>query len=814
MADERISRDVLRFMGREGYQPRKAKELARAMGVGEAEYGDFRATVKALQTSGRVVMGSENALMLPNPGKELVGSFRSNPRGFGFIVPESPLAHGDLYVPNRKTMGAMTGDIVRAEVRRGGGGGRGRGGGPKGRIYEGKIVEIIEREYRQFVGELCCEMSRWFVRPDGNVLHGPIFVADVGAKGAVEGAQVVVDITEYPTEKRSARGVITKVLGERGLPEVDTLSVIYQYGIPHEFDEAVLKEAHEVTVGFDLDEAMECREDLRGETIITIDPVDARDFDDAISVRRVGRGRFELGIHIADVSYFVRPGSKLDESAQERRTSVYFPRHVVPMLPEVLSNGLCSLQEKQNRLTKSVFLTYDARGNVVGERFCNGLIRSAKRLTYEQASKALAGTRGRLSVKIFDLLGDMEKLAKRIEKRRISNGMLTLDLPEVDLVHDDSGRVIGVEPTDTSYSHRVIEMFMVEANEAVARLMASMEVPHIRRVHPWPDTSAGEDLKRFMKALGLTAPDLRDRVTVQAMLKQVKGKPYSYAVQLGVLKSMSRAVYSPELAGHYALASKDYSHFTSPIRRYPDLTIHRLLDRYVRGQLDTVAQRLKVPDMEALTELGADCTLKERRADYASKEVLMVKVLRLLEERLGEEMDGVVTGVANFGIFVQLSEYLVEGLLRFKDLADDWWEVDASRGWVSGVRTGKSFTLGQPVKVKVAAVDISGRQMDLVLMDEGGEKRGSRVKRDSRDKSGSRDSRGKAGSRGAGGSRGKTGSRSKDGSRGGESEKGAPVAKNRGGSSSRGGKGGAKKHVAKSSGPAKKGRKGSSRRKR
>jgi ribonuclease R len=709
MSEERVSREILKFLSRQEYQPRKARDLAKAMGIGEAEYGDFRASVKALQRAGRVVLGGGSLVMLPEPDKELVGTFRANPRGFGFIIPVSPLAHGDLYVPNKATGGAMTGDVVRAEVR------RGRGADSRGRMFSGKIVEILEREHRQFVGALCQEMGRWFVRPDGNVLHGPIFVADVGAKGANAGSQVVVDITEYPTEHRDARGVITKVLGPAGDPEVDTLSVIHQYGLPLEFDEDVMEEARRVTAEFNAKEAMAHREDLRKLNVLTIDPVDARDFDDAISLEPVGRNRVELGVHIADVSYFVQEGSKLDACARERTTSVYFPRHVVPMLPEVLSNGLCSLQEKQDRLTKSVFITYDREGNVVGERFCNGLIRSGKRLTYEQASGVLEGKTGRLGKKVVELLHVMEGLARRIEKRRVGAGMLTLDLPEVELVHDDNGKVVGVAPADTSYSHRVIEMFMVEANEAVARLMTELEVPHMRRVHPWPDSSAGKDLKRFVRALGLKAPDLSDRPSVQALLRDVVGKPYAYSAQLAVLKSMSRAEYSPEIAGHYALASEHYSHFTSPIRRYPDLTIHRLLGRYVAGALSTPAQVVQCPDMEALHAIGTDCTQKERRADYASREVTMIKSLRLLEERIGEELEGVVTGIAQFGMFVQLTEFLVEGLLRFGDLADDWWEVDASRGWVSGTRTGRRYTLGQPLKVEVVGVDIPGRQMELVL---------------------------------------------------------------------------------------------------
>jgi ribonuclease R len=356
-------------------------------------------------------------------------------------------------------------------------------------------------------------------------------------------------------------------------------------------------------------------------------------------------------------------------------------------------------------------------------------------LTYPQASAVLEGKTGRMSKPVVKLVCEMEKLAKAIEKRRLADGMIELDLPEVDLVFDEAGRVTGVRPADTSYSHKIIEMFMIEANEAVARLLVSKKVPHLRRVHPAPDAAAGENLSKFLRAIGLGAPELEDRLAVQSLLRSVRNKPQSFAVNLAILRSMQRAEYAPTLIGHFALASDDYSHFTSPIRRYPDLTVHRLLDDYVAGRLEGKGAVADQPSTSELKELGGHCSHQERRAEAAERELRLIKILRLLEDRVGEELAGVVTGVANFGIFVQLNEFHVDGLMKFDDLGDDWWEVDTTRGCVVGQRSGKRLSIGQSVKVAIAKVDISGRQLDLVLagvVDSGGGKSPSKSRGHSR----------------------------------------------------------------------------------
>jgi ribonuclease R len=755
MASVAFAERILRFIQAKGYQPQQVEELAQAMGIGAEEQGDFHDACRALMRSGRIVLGSGNALTLPAPPGRLTGSFRANRRGFGFVIPDTPNSHGDIYVPPEATSGAMTGDRVMISVKK-----RGKRGGAM--LYEGRVVKILERGQSRFVGQLFNQFNRWFVVPEGQTLHGPIVVADPGAKNARPGDQVVVEITEYPTENREARGAIVRVLGQHGLPDVDTMSVIEQFQLPHDFPEAVLDEAREVVAEYHPAAEALHREDLQDLTIITIDPTDARDFDDAISLTRtlpplpsrrsavaeadhrgVEGGAWELGVHIADVAHFVRDGGAIDAEAKERANSIYLPRHVIPMIPEALSNGVCSLQEREPRLTKSVFITYDSRGRVKKTRFANSIIRSTKRLTYEQATAILEGKGPRISAKVSELLTDMEALARIIQARRVREGMLSMEFPDAEIVFDDEGRAADVVLEDTSYSHTIIEMFMVEANEALARLMVEHGVPCLRRIHGEPTDLADGTLQRFVRALGLDLPEKPDRFDLQKLLDRAKGTPASFAVNLAVLRSMQQAEYSPALIGHYALASEHYAHFTSPIRRYPDLTVHRLLDAYLarspnraatvrsrtrRGEERSPSRRAASsnknesdgkftdsPTFEDLVELGTHCSANERRAEAAEKELKQVLILRLLEGKLGEKFGGTVTGVANVGLFIQLDKYLIDGLLRFDALPEDWWEVDAEHGCVIGERSGRRIAIGDRLAVAIARIHIPTRTLDLGL---------------------------------------------------------------------------------------------------
>lgn len=730
---KRFSDRIIEFMGRADYRPLRPNKLARAMSVADAEMGEFRDAVDALRRLGRVIIGANNAVMLGQPSSQVVGVYRANPRGFGFVVPDEATEHGDLYIPQGESSDALTGDRVICSVLK-----RGKRDGKQ--AFGGRILKVVERGNSRFVGAMILEGSTWYVQSDGNTLHSPILIGDPHAKGARAGDQVVVELVEYPREGRPARGVIVERLGRRGDPGVDLAGIIEQYQLPNEFPEAVLDETRNIARDFDPEEAVRGREDLSDLTIVTIDPDDARDFDDAISLAPVserssdpdrqwhvskhqhGPPAWEVGVHIADVSHFVRFDSELDKEAIRRGTSVYLPGRVIPMLPEILSNGLCSLQENEPRLCKSAFIRYDRQGRVVSTRFANTLIRSSQRLTYGAAQEIIDGRRAGVPGSIVELVLLMDKVARVIRERRIRDGMIVLELPAVDLVYDPDGRVIDTRPEDTSFSHTIIEMFMVEANEAVARRLSSLDVPFLRRIHPPPEKESVLSMAKFMRAVGLKLPKQIEPSDLQKALDTLRGKPEGRAVNLAVLKSMQSAEYSPKQIGHFALASEDYAHFTSPIRRYPDLMVHRLLDLSFDGHLPIARKRgRRLPaalvSYDQLTELGRRMSFLARRAESAERELKMIKVLTLLAEQVGEGFEGVVTGVTQFGLFVQHPKYLIDGLIRIEDLGDDWWDVDIGSARIRGQRTDKTFTLGTRLNVVIAEVDLSRRQLTLGLPD-------------------------------------------------------------------------------------------------
>ncbi len=698
---ERYTEAIMKFMSSRGYQPLKPRRLARQLGIADEDYDSFRQAIKRLRDAGRVVLGAKDALTLPEMGRQVTGVFRANPRGFGFVVPETPTSHGDLFIPEEAAGGALTGDIVVAAVKR-----RGRREGKA--LYAGEIVEIVKRGQNRFVGTLQRAESAWFVLPDGSAMTRPIVIRDVGTAGPAEGAKVVAEIVDYGKAGELPAGVIVETLGAGGQLAAETLAVIRAHGLRDDFPPEALADARSAVNAFDAS-AADGREDLTGLTVVTIDPPDARDFDDAVSLTRAADGAVTLGVHIADVSHFVRSGSTLDGEAVARGTSTYFPRRVVPMLPEVLSNGVCSLQEGQRRYCKSAFITYDADAKVAATRFAETVIASSKRLTYAEAQGICDGKTGGFDRKIVELVQGCLELARRIEARRRRAGMLHLDLPEVELVFDGE-RVVDAVPEDQSYSHTIIEMFMVEANEAVAALFDRLRRPVLRRIHPAPDPTSAKPLAAFVRAAGFRVPPDLSRRDLQDLLAKVKGTPASYAVNLAVLRTFQQAEYSPMTVGHFALASEHYCHFTSPIRRYPDLTVHRMLEAYCRGRLDSRPPE----DVSGLTTLGSNMTAAERRSEAAEMELREVLLLQMLEGRVGEEFDGVVTGVANFGIFVQLRRFLIEGLVRMEDLGDDWWDVDARLGQVRGERTGQTYRIGDLMDVRIVAVDTARRQLNLV----------------------------------------------------------------------------------------------------
>ncbi|HUT78280.1 MAG TPA: ribonuclease R [Polyangia bacterium] len=683
----------------------KVRRLARMMGIADAEYGDFREAYKALRDSGRLLIGTTAALTLPRGQDTLLGRFQSHPMGFGFVVPEEQSELGDLFVPPDLTGGAMSGDLVLARVVPG----QGRG---KPGARSGEVLEIRERGLTRVVGTLEQEEGHWFVVPDGRRLGSPVVIRDAPVAGVGAGTKVVVDLIRYPAAGELPVGVIIEALGQAGEPRAEILSVIRAHGLEERFSNEALEQARRAALDFD-PRAAAGREDLTERVVITIDPETARDYDDAVSLDRDRSGNLVLGVHIADVAHFVPEGSPLDLEARRRGTSVYFPRWVVPMLPETLSNGVCSLQEGIERYTKSVFVTYDKAGRVLDRQIANTVIRSTKRLTYEQAQAICDGKTDGFDPRVVNLVGDLLVLARRIEARRTADGMIHLDLPEVELDLDDAGRVTGAHRGDAAYTHTMIEMFMVEANEAVAAAFAALGEPLLRRIHPPPSADDHAQLSAFVRACGHKLPSKPAHRDLQALVEAARGRPEAHAINLALLRSFQRARYSTADEGHFALASRHYCHFTSPIRRYPDLTVHRALHAWLTGTLGRSGAEDRQARAETLERLAGDLSTAERRAQSAESEARLVLVLGLLAGRVGQTFAGVVTGVAEFGLFAQSPEFLVEGLIRLPDLGDDWWEVAAERGEVRGRTSGRRFRIGDPLEVRIAAVDISRRRIDL-----------------------------------------------------------------------------------------------------
>jgi ribonuclease R len=644
-----------------------------------------------------VVVGSGNLTNLAAISSKITGTFRANPKGFGFVVPLEPTSHGDLFIPAGEDGGAMTGDIVVVKVFK-----RGKAAGQM--RYSGQVTEILQRAQNKFVGTLRKTNEGWVVQPDGTNFFELIAVADISAKNARNKDKVVVEILSYPTEKYLARGVITEVLGKGGQYESEIQSIVRQYHLPCEFDEDCIEQARQAASEFN-PEKVDSRENITKKVIVTIDPPDAKDFDDAISLEKDSDGNRVLGVHIADVSHFVEADSPLDAEAKTRGNSVYLPGRTIPMLPEILSNGICSLQPEQKRFVKSVYMTYDGDGNVLSRRFVNSVMCSTQRLTYQQVDKILKGHTKGFKPAVIELLKDMETLGRLIEKRRTEDGMIHLELPETELVMDKSGRVVDAHPADNSYPHTIIEMFMVEANEAVASLLDRFNVPFMRRIHPEPDSLSVRNLSMLIRAFGYSLGKDADRWAIQKLLAAVRGADCEFAVNLAVLRSLEKAEYSPLNIGHYALASNHYCHFTSPIRRYADLLVHRLLESYLQKR--SVEQQLN------LTEIGKHISFTEERAEDAEEELKAVLILQMLEKHIGDELNCVVSGTANFGVFVQSHKFGIEGLIQMADLGPDVWKYNRKNQCVVGQRSGCSIYLGRAIKVRIISVNVAARQLSV-----------------------------------------------------------------------------------------------------
>lgn len=632
------------------------------------------------------------------------GRISLHPDGYGFVAPEEniPGIEGDIFIPPPKTNTAMDGDRVAVAI-------------VSAKKAEGRVMRIEERARDTIVGQLLYDGRVYFVAPADQRLPERVLV-----KGDVSEHKdkiVEVELTRYPSEQHWPAGDIVSVIGFLDDADVETTVIIKKYGLSVEFPAAVEDEAEQIPVEL-AETDIEGREDFRDRETITIDPATAQDFDDAVDVEELPDGGFRLGVHIADVAHFVEPGSAVDREARERGCSVYFPDRVVPMLPEKLSNDICSLNPRVDRLAMSAILTVASDGTVRDASFANSVIRSRERFSYAAVQGILDGD-GTLRKRYHKSVGTIKTLAKLaglLRNQRVARGTIDFDLPEPELTYDEEGLMSGVAKAVRQFSHRMIEEFMIAANEAVARLLEEKIRATIFRVHEPPDAERVSELSQVLAEMGLRfRPRKLNSAAFQRFLESIEGRPDSQMVSFLVLRSFRQAVYSSQNRGHFGLASKSYTHFTSPIRRYPDLIVHRLLKAWIGRQRHT---GYTLPELETI---AAACSSRERVAEQAERDLLEWKRMILLEEHLGDTLDAIVIGVQPKGMRVELVDYFIEGYVSVDDLDDDYYELNARARTLVGRGTRRAYRLGQKVRVRVARVDkLLGRAYFIPMVAEGG----------------------------------------------------------------------------------------------
>jgi ribonuclease R len=655
--------------------------------------------LSALEAAGKVVRSKGDRWTVPARLDLVAGRLHVNRAGFAFCVRDDG-AGDDVYVPASGVRPAMHGDRVLVGVQRG----RKRG------RSEGRVAKVLERGTQRVVGVLRRGKTAAVIVPQEQRITVPILVPRGADGDAADGDMVVGELVRWPGLAAEAEARVTQVLGPAADPRVETEAVIASHGLPREFPPEVLAAARRVPAVVP-PEAERGRLDLRALPIVTIDGENARDFDDAVLVEPWGAG-FRLTVAVADVSHYVPAGSALDLEARARGTSVYFPDRVLPMLPEELSNGICSLRPGEDRLAKAVRLELDARGRVQDATFHEAIIRSAARLTYTEVRQALVDRDPMVRTRLAHVLEPLEhgeRLAGLLAKRRHARGAIDFDLPEAEVVLDLQGRPEQIVRAERSIAHRMIEEFMLAANEAVARMLMRRKVPLLHRVHEPPALENVRELGRFLEGFGLRLKLGGDRASpkaFQGLLERVAGRREERLVNTVLLRTMQQARYAAEPLGHFGLATEAYTHFTSPIRRYPDLVVHRILEGVLRGAP-------RVPD--DLAAIGAESSRRERVALEAEREIVQLKKIQIMQDKVGETYAGFVSGVTAFGFFVELTDLFVDGLVHVSTLGDDFYEHVEAQHLLRGRRTKRTFRVGDAVQVEVAGVSIERRQVDFVV---------------------------------------------------------------------------------------------------
>ena len=683
----------------------------------------FKRQVKALaalEREEKIEMIGDGRLRLKRLPDSLVGTFSGTDRGFGFVMVEDE-GIDDIFVPAKATKLAFDGDTVEVEIT--------EASDPSGgRSAEGKITRIIERRTEQVIGEFIPytddEIADYnlYGYVKAKLKKGPEHIIQIEMNGLnpTRGEIVSVDITHYPAYKgEDMRGIVTETIGHKDEPGIEILSIVHKHNIRSEFPDEVLAEAEQVPDQISAAD-LKGRRDLRRQQIITIDGADAKDLDDAVTVERLDNGHFQLGVHIADVSHYVREDSALDKEAFERGTSSYLTDRVIPMLPQRLSNGICSLHPKVDRLTLSCEMEINQQGNVVAYDIFPSVIRSVERMTYEAVNHILEEKHPQTRKQYQSLVPMLEEMAELhhiLEQKRRHRGAIDFDSDEAKIIVDKDGKAIDIELRERRVGERLIESFMLAANETVSEHYSKADLPILYRVHEQPDESKMKRFLEFITTFGLTAQASKDSITpkdLQGIMDRIKDEPYEAVISMLLLRSMQQARYDVDPIGHYGLGADYYSHFTSPIRRYPDLILHRLIhyyDEVGRSQQDKKRWESRLPD------IAKHSSEAERRAIDAERETDELKKTEFMADKVGQEFMGTIISITGFGMFIQLPN-TVEGLVHVSMMDDDYYRFDEDHLVMIGERTGKVFRIGQPIKVKLMRADVEEVQIDFSIVED------------------------------------------------------------------------------------------------
>ena len=704
---EEQAKKILDLMSDDDYVPMKAKEIAMIMRVPKNEYHQFLEVIGKLELELKIEKNRKNRYKLSDK-TYYEGYYRKNQKGFGFVRIED--REDEIYISKENSLNALNGDHVLIEII---------DEENKIKSAEGKVVRIIKHEKDTFVGTFQYNKNFGFVIPDDKNFGTDIFISKKNFGKARNNHKVLVKIIKYPERGKKAEGKIIEVLGNVNEAGVDMLSIIKEHNLPARFPEKVVEEAKKC--GDKVSEKdIENRRDFRNKNIFTIDGEDAKDLDDAVRVEKLENGNYKLEVHIADVSNYVKENSLLDSEALIRGTSIYMLGRVIPMLPRELSNGICSLNQGEDRLTLSCIMEIDKNGNVISSDVCKGVICVTKRMSYKDVQKILDGNDKEILEKYKPYIEDfklMEELAHILKQRRLENGYLNLDLPETKIELDIDGKVVNIGKYETTFANEIIEHFMLTANETIAEKFYWLQAPFIYRVHEEPDLEKVKELNKFLFNYGLKIKASKDNIYPKEFAKildEIKGKEEERVISTLILRTLKLAKYDYENKGHFGIASKFYCHFTSPIRRYPDLFIHRVISKYLENNYVLDDEEYNLLEKQA-EDRSVKSSEREKIATEVEREALKMKMAEYMEERIGEEYDAIISSITSFGVFAEL-ENTIEGLIRFENLGDEYFIYDEERKIIIGEITNKTYKIGDKIRIRVIRASKELKEIDFELV--------------------------------------------------------------------------------------------------